>query len=193
MLLYLTKLVIENDDSLLSFKNDLVHIADAEGVILDSLGSELKNLQGELARVHKTAMSDADRLCEQADLNGGEGVEVDSSKGRTSMEKFTLSAAEMVEEAVQRMAELKEKYADLLRFFGEDEKMASNDFFGIMKRFVAAFDTAAEQAQKEAKAKVRLSVQHICSRGVNLDLIFCSPGEGTLEGRSSHCFNHCAC
>jgi hypothetical protein len=70
------------------------------------------------------------------------------------MERFTVNAAYSVKDALTLFEKVKAKYASLLSFFGEDDNMASNEFFGTMNRFIVAFDIAAEQVRRDEIVKV---------------------------------------
>jgi len=173
---YLVKVVKQNDESLLGFHNDFVHVHDAQLVILDQLRSDIKALSDELAQVHDTVKNEADRLEEEGllrkpsldelkeqrtsvkvlHLNIPHFNQIEHETGRTSMERFTLGAAGAVGEVVRLSDTVKDNYSNLLGFFGEDESMASNEFFGTIRRFVAEFLAAAEQVEREEKAKVSL-------------------------------------
>jgi hypothetical protein len=71
------------------------------------------------------------------------------------MERFAARATVIVEGTVAALDDLKKTYAGVLTYFGEDERMPSNEFFGTMKKFALEFQTSAEQVEKEEKAKVR--------------------------------------
>lgn len=162
-----------NDESLLDFRDDLAHVSEAEHVIMDSLYNDIMELKDEMEKVHETAEAQADELAvsgEAIPLSLKELMEqrtsvrsidsvpqynqIDHLSGRTPMERFSLSAAASIRDFVQKSDDVKEKFKKLLEYFGEDEKMPSNEFFGTMKRFVKEFGGAAEQVLKEEKKKV---------------------------------------
>lgn len=76
-------------------------------------------------------------------------------KFKTPMERFTLTARVACESAEQSIQEVQKKYSKLLNYFGEDEKMATGDFFGILRRFMAEFKKAIEQVEKIEKAEAK--------------------------------------
>jgi GTP cyclohydrolase III len=142
-------------------------------VIVDSIAAEITSLDEELGRVHETAKQDADKqsasgslkklsvndLKEQrTSVRNIETVpqynQIDHLTGRTPMERFTVNAAYSVKDAITLFEKVKAKYASLLSFFGEDDNMASNEFFGTMNRFIVAFDIAAEQVRRDEIVKV---------------------------------------
>ena len=86
------------------------------------------------------------------------------------------------------------KFAKLLEFLlCEDENMASNDFFGTMRRFIHEFRRAAEQVEKDEKAKVRplplLNNDCItCVAGQSHNIFHMHSGGSSLERIESSCF-----
>jgi hypothetical protein len=172
---YLVKLVKQNDDMLAGFHNDLGHVRAAENVILDGVCADIIALKDELVKVHETTKDEAQRMSDMNMLNQMSLRELmeqrtsirtvqsvpqfnrmDHLTGRTPMERFTLGAASMLDEAIALVHEVKGKYVKLLEYFGEDANMASNDFFGTIRRFITEFGAAAAQVEKEEKAKVRI-------------------------------------
>jgi hypothetical protein len=74
------------------------------------------------------------------------------------MERFVLNAKVASEQANESIENVKKKYEVVLGYFGEDEKMASSDFFGTLRRFVAEFKKAAEQVEAIEKATVSICI-----------------------------------
>ena len=170
---YLVKLVRENDMSLLDFKLDIETVPIAQNIVLDGLISDTKLLSDELQSVHETAKSEADRLEEQGKLIdltltqlkeqrtaireiGGIAHynKVDHKSGRTPMERFTLFAKQKVDSSLAALGELKDNYSKVLAYFGEDENMSSNDFFGTLQKFILEFKTAAEKVDLVERQRV---------------------------------------
>lgn len=189
MLQYLVKLVKENDESLMGFRDDIQSVPEAGDVILEALGGDVKVLADEVKQVHETAKIEADRLESEGKLRKmtlGELSEqvtvvrqigglshynqIDHITGRTQMERFASRATSIIDNAVDALEDLKKTYVGVLTYFGEDEQMPSNEFFGTMKKFCLEFKSAAEEVEKQEKAKVRYS----CSSStvlLNLPLI----------------------
>ena len=175
------KLVKKNDESLLYFENDLGHVIPAESVLLDTIMGDLKVLQTELTQVIKIATKDADRLekagevakltlaemVEQKSLiqHIGEGPEKFSTStqltGRTPMERFSLNAKVACEQAIETINSVQAKYILVLEYFGEDEKMPTGDFFGILRRFMSEWKKTILQVEKIERRKVR--IWNVCS------------------------------
>eukprot|EP00980_Cylindrotheca_fusiformis_P027235 scaffold19459_cov135-Cylindrotheca_fusiformis.AAC.3 len=175
---YVVKLVKKNNESLLTFSNDISFVIPAESVLLDALGSDVKALGEELVGVHKTVQDEAQRLEEAGELKPmsledlkeqkttvrqvgkvSQFNKIDHHTGRTSMERFTVNAHYSCEQANASIEDVKKKYIALLNYFGEDENMPTGDFFGILRRFMREFQKAMEQVEaienKEAKEKKR--------------------------------------
>ena len=62
------KLVKKNDESLLTFENDLSHIIPAESVLLDTVIGDVKSMQEELTGVLPIVQKDADRLEQKGEI-----------------------------------------------------------------------------------------------------------------------------
>jgi hypothetical protein len=170
---YLVKLVKKNDESLLHFDSDLVSIVPAENVLLDGLSNEVTSISEEIVGIRDTVTAEADRLEQAGDLKPMSLAELAEQRtsvtrvgfvpqynkvnhitGRTSMERFIVNSKVASEQASQSIDNVKTKYAALLEYFGEDENMASSDFFGTLRRFVVEFKKAIEQVEAIEKAAV---------------------------------------
>jgi hypothetical protein len=171
----LVKLVKKNDESLLRFDTDLASILAAESVLLDGVQQDVNAIGEELVGVHVTVKAEAERLEQAGELRPMSLADlaeqrtairqtgatmhfnkVDHYTGRTSMERFVLNAKVASEQANESIENVKKKYEVVLGYFGEDEKMASSDFFGTLRRFVAEFKKAAEQVEAIEKAAVSI-------------------------------------
>lgn len=58
----------KNDESLLTFDNDICHVIPAESVLLDSVSSDVNALREELDGVLEIVQKEAGRLEEQGEL-----------------------------------------------------------------------------------------------------------------------------
>ena len=165
--MYLAKLVKKNDESLLGFQDDIATVRHAENIILDTVASDIKNIEADLEKVHGTAAEEAARLEAAGELKPFtlsdlkelkttvytiDSVphfnKVDHQSGRTPMERFALNSKDALKQAKSKIKKLKKKYANLLEYFGEDEKMPSNEFFGTMRRFIEEFQKACDEVEK---------------------------------------------
>ena len=173
---YVVKLVKKNDESLLYFENDLGHVIPAESVMLDSLSGEVKALQNELKDIIKIVTKDADmkekagdtpeqtlaELVEQKSIVQHLGEipqEISTSSrltGRTPMERFSLNAKVACEQAFESIQSAQNKYILVLGYFGEDEKIPTGDFFGILRRFMSEWKKATKQVEKIERRKVSI-------------------------------------
>lgn len=167
------RLVKRNDEDLLSVLDDLCHVKEAELVVLESLSSEIKVLKEEIEPIHQTIQAQAEQLEEAGQLVQMSLQELKEQKttirniasipqynkmdhltGRTPMERFVLRAEAQIDAALAYTGSVKQKFSELLEYFGENEGMASNDFFGTMKRFLGEFQKAIEDVNREEKRKV---------------------------------------
>jgi hypothetical protein len=166
--------VKHNDDALLKFKDEIHSVKPAESITLDSLGGDIKVMREELDKVMKTASIEAERvvgdkdevekmtlekLSEQKSYvrkigNLSHYNQVTVNDGRTQMERFTIEADRAVLQLLDTSDQVKKKYTNVLRYFGEDEKMPSNEFFGTINKFVATFDKAVENYEKREAIRV---------------------------------------
>lgn len=159
---------------MIDFKEDLSHLKEAENIIMDSLCADIEALKSDIERIHVTVVAQAEALAEsgqsaplsledlmhqRSNIRNIQNVpqynKIDHLTGRTSMERFSLRAAASIADLVRLSENVRQKYVKLLEFFGEDEKMPSNDFFGTMNRFVLEFENSVEHVEQEEKKKVR--------------------------------------
>ena len=179
VLFYLVKLVKDNDEGLLKFTEDIPTVPEVSGQMVDSLFGDLKQLSKELEEIQKTANVEADRLKDEngkfinysrkktlAELQSQktsvhkneEGVEqfnlMESEEEVTEMQFFAMNAKKTMDESYATAEEMKSNYLALLRYFGEDEKMPSGDFFATLNRFLESFDSALDAVNKAEQARV---------------------------------------
>jgi hypothetical protein len=194
---YVVKLVKKNDESLLSFETDLVHVIAAESVLLDGVSADVRAIGEELKSVLEIVSDEAQRLeetgalqkmtlselIEQKTMVSHIGIVPQFNKmshlsGRTPMERYILNAKVACEQASESIESVQKKYAMVLEYFGEDDNMATADFFGILRRFMAEWKKAVEQVNKIEKAQV--CMEQICNEGFNTLSYVCSitAGEG---------------
>ena len=158
---------------MLLLQNDLVHVYQAEIVTIDSLCIDMKNLLDEIDLVHNTATVQADELQkagllkletlnalkeQHTDVKSIDSVpqynQINHLSGRTSMDRFSLNARASAREVMEFAEGVKVKFSSLLRFWGEDEAMESNHFFGTIKAFLNEFHAAAQHVEREEKRLV---------------------------------------
>jgi hypothetical protein len=170
---YFVKLLKRNDESLLEVHNDLQNIKAAELVILDNLSGDIQALKDEILPVLETVTRQADELESLGQLIPMTLKELSEQKtsikaiahvpqynkvehhtGRTPMERFSRYADSRIDDALAYCQAVKDKFSRLLDYFGEDRNKASNEFFGILNKFLVEFKSAMEQVEKEEKEKV---------------------------------------
>ena len=73
----------------------------------------------------------------------------------TPMGFFSQNAENKVTDLCNQMEETQKKFAELLEYFGEDEKMTSTDFFGTLNRFTESFKVAKDYVEHQTKMKLQ--------------------------------------
>ncbi len=188
VLQYLVKLVKGNEPDLLNVHEEMPSIGPAESVVVETLVSELKELNDQLQKVKTTAtvvgkrirdatpsLTGLDKLRQQkTKIKDVEGVNMYNQTEPvhlTIMEKFVVYAEKQTQEAFSRIDEVQENFKGVLNYFGESPTMTSSDFFGTMNKFVAAFDAAlvvvrriealnAAEKKKEAARRAKEEAQN---------------------------------
>ena len=116
---------------------------------------------GEVAKLTLAEMVEQKSLIQHI----GEGPEKFSTStqltGRTPMERFSLNAKVACEQAIETINSVQAKYILVLEYFGEDEKMPTGDFFGILRRFMSEWKKTILQVEKIERRKVR--IWNVCS------------------------------
>lgn len=102
----------------------------------------MTELQAQKTNVHKN-----DEGVEQFNL-------MESEEEVTDMQFFAMNAKKTMDESYATAEEMKSNYLALLRYFGEDEKMPSGDFFTTLNRFLDSFDSALDAVSKAEQARV---------------------------------------
>ena len=170
VLQYLYKVVKDNDQDVCDFSEDLVRSHEACEIIFENIFTDLQALHAELTRIKETAKNHADQMDSKgvteklklSELKEQRSIlpaphynHADLLGGRTAMERFVNQASNTLEKALEFSSSVKLKYGKLLQFMCEDESMRANEFFGIMRQFILAFNKAGEQIESEEKARIR--------------------------------------
>jgi len=179
VLFYLVKLIKENDEDLLKFTADITNVPEAQGLMIDSLFGDLKQMSSELGETQKTADEEADRLkdengkfinysrkkslaelqAQKTSVHQKDGVDhfnmMESEDELTDMQFFAKRAKAIMDESFEAAEEMKSSYLNLLRYFGEDEKMPSGDFFATLNRFLGSFEAALDAVNKAEQARIK--------------------------------------
>ena len=143
VLFYLVKIVKENDASLLKISEDVAHVSQVEGLMIDSIHEDLKQMRRELDDVMNTAEEDA-----KSDSN-------EDDDEMTEMQKFAKDADEKVNEYLKTVENTKLNFGKVLLYFGEDEKMSSGDFFTTMNKFLTTLKRAIEGVEDMDRQKLK--------------------------------------
>ncbi|KAL7542696.1 hypothetical protein ACHAXR_011993, partial [Thalassiosira sp. AJA248-18] len=174
VLQYLVKLVKANEPDLLNVHEEMPSIGPAQNVIVDTLVSELKELNDQLISVKGTAASEGRRIrdgknsvpnetaldrlrSQKTKIKDVEGVHMYNRAvpiELTVMEKFALYAEKRTKEAFARIEEVQENFKGVLSYFGENPAMSSTDFFGTLNKFIATFDSAREVVKRIEALKI---------------------------------------
>ncbi|KAL3945643.1 MAG: hypothetical protein SGBAC_000299 [Bacillariaceae sp.] len=204
---YVVKLVKKNDSRLLAFSSDISFVIPAESVLLDSLANEVKTLGQELVGVHKTVQAEANRLEEAGELRPmtledlkeqrttvrqvgkvSQFNKMDHHTGRTPMERFTVNAQYSCDQATTSIEDVRKKFLAVLQYFGEDENMATGDFFGILRRFMREFQKAVDQVEaiekKEAKERKRAAARAAKAAAKHSDKLSVRAQKGQHGGKA---------
>ena len=155
VLQYLIKIIKKNDVELTTFKDDIKSVQEAERIQMDGLIGDLNNLNKELEKAKKTALDDAKEVNKslEGDNKLSEDAPEDKFLIKTKMGEFTMKASQKMKEALDKSKNVQSELVKSLRYFGEDVKMPSNEFFGTLTSFIIEFDRALEFVNKqEAKA-----------------------------------------
>jgi len=131
---YLVKLVRDNSPDLLCVNVDMVSVGPAQYVIIEKIGSELKEMTNQLTHSKATVAAEGQRKKEE----GKARAHVDL----TEMEMFFMCATEHLEEAHAQLNSAKNSFREILRYLGQDPTMLSADFFGSLNQFLTTFDAA---------------------------------------------------
>ncbi|KAG9102155.1 hypothetical protein FS749_014934 [Ceratobasidium sp. UAMH 11750] len=73
------------------------------------------------------------------------------------MWRFLGEATDQLEDLSDRVKQAELKFTDILRYYGEDEKTSSAEFFGIFKTFVTSYRKC--QSENQAMAEVKAAAE----------------------------------
>jgi hypothetical protein len=179
VLQYVIKVINKNDPELLKFNDEIISIEAAKDVMLESVISDLKQIQIELDKVKVIAKQEGDKyrdkegkltnpdmritlsqLKEQKTYNRViDGVKFYNQMERdtefTPMEIFTQTAEYSTILASDKIKDAREKFSSLLSYFGEDENMSTTDFFGTLSNFRKTFEYEKELYEKQEAIRIR--------------------------------------
>jgi hypothetical protein len=181
---YLVMLVKRNDESLLRFKDDIQSVNKAEKIQFSYVNEELTKLNKELGVVKAVAIAEGTKMKEASEKDGSalarkmSLVDLSSQKtklktadgtthydtavpmdaeglGLTPIGRFAMDATEAWNETKEYTTKVWSKFCDVLKYFGEDDKLTPGQFFTTLSAFIRAFDNALDDVTKEEKKKAR--------------------------------------
>lgn len=153
---YLVKEIEEKMVDLITFSEDIPHVEAAAKVQMDHLTSELAKMRAHLTQMqHELKIVS---LQQQLATTSTEAAEQKRRMFESYGEVVTAlhdEASVKVKEVSDAMDEATAKWKELALFYGEDgEKMAPQQFFGILHTFVQQFNNArTEGIKRRARAE----------------------------------------
>ena len=125
ILQYVIMLIHRNDEKCLQFPKELSHCAEASRLTLDSAYQEQvalrKGLEASLRVVSDCLHKDASSTVLNAMSN---------------MTSFLSEAKQALEELGTKIDNIKNKFTNVLAYFGEEDSMPSQDFFSTLTAFI---------------------------------------------------------
>jgi len=179
VLQYVIKVINKNDPTILKFKEEILSIEKAKDITLDAMLGDLKQLQSELEEVKKAAEVEGEKLrgddgkltnpnikmtlaelkeqkTSNRIINGVKYFnQMEHEKEFTPMEIFSQSAEFQVLEATEKTDEVKDGFSSVLKYFGEDEKMSTTDFFGTLSSFLQCFESEKDFFERQEEQRRR--------------------------------------
>ena len=161
----MVKLVKTNEKNLLTFKDDIAPVFDAQRISLDNTCDELLKFSKELEKIKEIVELDVAEYSKKSLPHRTQAISIfdpgHAKKKRpglklAKMEKFILYAVKEMDNALCASQNTKDNFKSLLIYFGEDKSMKSEDFFGTIQSFATVFDTAYEQVLAQEKALVSI-------------------------------------
>ena len=73
----------------------------------------------------------------------------------TPIGRFAIDADEAWAQTKEYTTNVSSKFANVLKYFGEDEKLTPGQFFATLSKFIRAFDSALDDVEKDEKRKAR--------------------------------------
>ena len=143
---YVVIVLDRNDASALDFNQQLTSLKDAARSNMSDIITECDALLREL-KITRGALTM---------LRTGQGFEEDPSKEGVMKSVERLKTFEITLETLQKEQDtLKTKYAGIIKYFGEDEKLASNELFTTLNKFIVDFCSTRDafRAKKQAEEK----------------------------------------
>ena len=170
--------VQRNNEFLLDFKDDLPTTLKADKIFWDQCVNELEEVETQLENVRKLALHEAKsskfiyslpNKSKDGEDNDSDDLSVASMSledevallRSTKIGMFALSAIKKVSQLRERVDTARDKFCQLLEYFGEDgenSSMQPHELFEIISRFCRNFDVAREDVMRMEKEKVRIAI-----------------------------------
>ena len=147
---YLVSIVQKNDADVLKLSEDFAPVKAAERVAMDMLSSELKKMEQGIEKLQAVVKKNLP----EPDDSGSEREE-DELIESSPMGRFSISAASKIQSLSNEFDNVRSRFTDLLRFFGEDSSLSPEAFFGTINTFVSMFDQTHKELVRKEEAKAR--------------------------------------
>ena len=147
---YLVSIVQKNDADVLKLSEDFAPVKAAERVAMDMLSLELTKMDQGIEKLQAVVKNN---LPEPSD--SGSEIEEDELINSTPMGRFSTSAASKIQSLSNEFNDVRSSFTDLLRYFGEDNSMSPEAFFGTINTFVSMFDQTHKELVRKEEAKAR--------------------------------------
>ncbi|EGC39081.1 hypothetical protein DICPUDRAFT_148204 [Dictyostelium purpureum] len=141
LLVYIISEIEQKFPEALKFMDDLSGVQECVKISLNTIQAELNILKKDLDVVTNGL--------------GKMKRNKDESYFFSSMDDFIKDANIEIKIAFEQFQEAEKNFQQLASFFGEEPKMASEDFFSLMNRFIVTFDKCYKDFQRDKEAAER--------------------------------------
>ena len=139
VLQYVIMLIQRNDEDSLLFPEDLVHVAEASRLTIESVQSDQSIVRQDLDRTNRVI----DDLREQ-------GFKI----GETML-TFLGRARQVCDDFDKLIEDVSIKYNGVLAYFGEDSNLNSSEFFSTLSKFITEFIKERDILERQRRADQR--------------------------------------
>ena len=148
ILQYVITLVYRNDETCLSFPDDLGHIADASRLTIEAVQAEIKSLSNATDLCLRSV-----ELFKKSECDGQ--ISLQLKNGSDAMFDFLLRAEQTIRETESIVTDVQAQFGSVLAYFGEEPSMSSQEFFSTLQKFVQAFIQDREIVIRKVKAEAK--------------------------------------
>lgn len=145
---YLVSIVQKNDEDVLKLSDDLLPVKAAQRVAVDMLSQQLTEMSNGVKLVGEVAKNNTP-------VDDTTGTPEDELMAMTAMGEFFLDASAKIRSLSFELIAAKNKFSELLVYFGEDNSMNPDTFFSTLNSFVAMFDETLDELKRKEEAKAR--------------------------------------